>query len=96
MAVDLSKETDKKRNSQAHTDGLYLKSRRQLLMLTEMIGEMEAALGFLSNRKQDQRTKKAIRTIQEQYAQTQVMIQLCNQATTWLGNHISEEEANGL
>lgn len=96
MAIDLSKATDKKRHDQAYTDALYLKSRRQSLMLREMIKEMEEALEFLRSRKQDARTKTAIKTIMGQYTQAQVMLAMSDQATTWLGNHISEEEANGL
>lgn len=96
MAIDLSKATDKKRHSQAYTDALYLKSRKQSLMLREMIKEMEEALEFLRSRKQDARTKEAIKTIIGQYTQAQVMLAMSDQATTWLGNHISEEEANGL
>lgn len=96
MAIDLSKAADKKRHSQAYTDGLYLKSRKQSLMLREMIKEMEEALEFLRSRKQDSRTKTAIKTIMGQYTQAQVMLAMSDQATTWLGNHISEEEAHGL
>ena len=95
MAIDLSKASDKKRHDQAYADGLYLKSRSQGLMLREMIKEMEQVMEFLSNNKQDPRTKEAIHTIQGQYAHAQVMLQMCDQATNWLGNHISEE-ANGL
>jgi tRNA/tmRNA/rRNA uracil-C5-methylase (TrmA/RlmC/RlmD family) len=92
MAIDLSKGSDKKLKKQAELDGIYLKSRRQNLKLREIIKEMDEALEYLSHNNVNKKTQEAINTILEQRAQATMMLSMSDQATTWLGNQISEEE----
>lgn len=92
MAIDLSKASDKKLKNQAELDGIYLKSRRQNLKLREIIKEMDEALEYLSHNNVNNKTQEAINTILEQRAQATMMLSMSDQATTWLGNQISEEE----
>lgn len=92
MAIDLNKSVDRKSKQQAELDGVYLKSRRQGLKLREIIKEMDEALDYLSHNNVNKKTQEAINTILEQRAQATMMLSMSDQATTWLGNQIKEEE----
>lgn len=92
MAIDLNKSVDRKSKQQAELDGVYLKSRRQGLKLREIIKEMDEALDYLSHNNVNKKTQEAINTILEQRAQAKMMLSMSDQATTWLGNQIKEEE----
>jgi len=92
MAIDLNKSVDRKSRQQAELDGIYLKSRRQGLKLREIIKEMDEALDYLSHNNVNKKTQEAINTILEQRAQATMMLSMSDQATTWLGNQIKEEE----
>jgi len=91
MAIDLNKSVDRKSRQQAELDGIYLKSRRQGLKLREIIKEMDEALDYLSHNNVNKKTQEAINTILEQRAQATMMLSMSDQATTWLGNQITEE-----
>jgi citrate lyase gamma subunit len=91
MAIDLNKSVDRKSRQQAELDGIYLKSRRQGLKLREIIKEMDEALDYLSHNNVNKKTQDAINTILEQRAQATMMLSMSDQATTWLGNQITEE-----
>ena len=91
MAIDLNKSVDRKSKQQAELDGVYLKSRRQGLKLREIIKEMDEALDYLSHNNVNKKTQEAINTILEQRAQATMMLSMSDQATTWLGNQITEE-----
>ena len=91
MAIDLNKSVDRKSRQQAELDGIYLKSRRQGLKLREIIKEMDEALDYLSHNNVNKKTQDAINTILEQRAQATMMLSMSDQATTWLGNQITED-----
>jgi hypothetical protein len=94
MTIKLSK-PDKK-HQQAYMDGIYLRSRRQGLKLREIIKEMNEALEYLEVNDQSVENKEATKSILEQKARAQTLLDMNNEATTWMGNKISEEETNGI